>query len=103
MFISFNEEEAKFATYRIENRTKHLMIEYHQKDYFQNTSVLLPESDSVFSWTNPHNVDYKITCKFFSNGSVDELAPMQDYNSTRIDIEPDNLELNEKIELPPHL
>ena len=43
--------------------------------------------------------EHKITCKFFGSGS-DNDQQMVDYQMNRIDIEPDNLELNERIELP---
>ena len=32
-FITFHEETDGFATYKIENHSKHVHIEYHQKDY----------------------------------------------------------------------
>lgn len=66
LFITFYEESPKFPTYKIENHSKFISIEYHQKDYPHNTNVLMPDQNAIFSWTNPTNVDYKITCKFFT-------------------------------------
>jgi len=66
LFITFCEESQKFPTYKIENHSKFISIEYHQKDYPHNTNVLMPDQNATFSWTNPTNVDYKITCKFFT-------------------------------------
>jgi hypothetical protein len=66
LFITFYEESPKFPTYKIENHSKFISIEYHQKDYPHNTNVLMSEQNAIFSWTNPTNVDYKITCKFFN-------------------------------------
>ena len=43
LFITFNEETPQFATYRIENHSKQVHIEYYQKDYPHNTAILLPE------------------------------------------------------------
>jgi hypothetical protein len=63
--------------------------------------VLLPEKESIFSWTNPMSKEHQITVKYY--GYDNGQSPMVDYQSTRIDLEPDNLELNMKIELPPHL
>ena len=43
LFITFHEETPQFATYKIENHSSHVHIEYHQKDYPHNTQILLPE------------------------------------------------------------
>lgn len=99
LFITFQEETPQFATYKIINQSKHVHIEYHQKDLPHHTEILLPEQEAIFSWTNPMKSDHKITCKFFGSGAENDQQ-MIDYQMSKVDVEPDNLELNEKIELP---
>lgn len=99
LFITFYEETHHNATYKIENQSKHVHIEYHQKDFPQNTQILLPEQSQIYAWSNPRDTEYKITCKFFG-GEASNPANQQ---NRRIDIEPDDLELNEKLELPGNL
>lgn len=43
LFISFYEETPQYATYKIENQSRHVNIECHQKELPHNTQILLPE------------------------------------------------------------
>lgn len=53
MFVTFSEEDPKFPTYKIENRSKIIAITYYQKDHPHHTDTLKPGESNTFSWTNP--------------------------------------------------
>ena len=63
VFVSFEEESALYPTYKIENKSDIIKIEYYQKDYPHHAQVINPKQSQVFSWTNP-SAEYKILCKY---------------------------------------
>ncbi|CDW82625.1 ph domain containing protein [Stylonychia lemnae] len=95
MFVTFSEENQKFPTYKLENKSKLVKLQYYQKDHPHNSDVLLPGRSSIFSWTNPQ-ADQQITLKLYKERH--EIDPKNEFQ--KIDIQPDNLELNLKINLP---
>mmetsp|Transcript_43263 Transcript_43263/g.41640 ORF Transcript_43263/g.41640 Transcript_43263/m.41640 type:complete len:176 (+) Transcript_43263:2707-3234(+) len=98
-YITFEEEDLESSTYRIDNKTSALIIEYNQKKYFLNGKYLLPKMSHVFSWTNPED-EFIIQCKFsFKNMNTPGQVTREEI---AIDIQPDNLDLRKVVELPPY-
>lgn len=52
-FVTFSEEDRKFPTYKLENKSRYVTLKYHQKELPHHEDLLKPGESRIFSWTNP--------------------------------------------------